>query len=93
MGTGLCFYYVREGGRVAVHGDRLSPRGLNRSPCTATQGLVPIPGSTTRDVDDEAHDMVYHKEDMLPQVMMAELYDIVSRRAESARLNRNLAAI
>ena len=57
------------------------------------QGLVPIPGSTTRDVDDEAHDMVYHKEDMLPQVMMAELYDIVSRRAESARLNRNLAAI
>jgi hypothetical protein len=26
VGTGLCFHYVREGGRVAVHGDRLSPR-------------------------------------------------------------------
>lgn len=63
------------------------------------QGLVPIPGSTTRDVDDEAHDMVmsgdmiHPREDMLSQVMMAEIYDIVSRRAEPARLRRNLAAI
>ena len=34
--------------RVAVHGDRLSPRGLNRSPCTATRGAWPCVGTRGR---------------------------------------------